>query len=81
VYCEEKNRLMKEHADAVTHYVRLVEKRHDGYDALSEAERSSLAAEIGTARGAIDDRRIALDKHICEHGCSTTAPETCSKVG
>jgi hypothetical protein len=67
-YCEEKHRLIRAHADAVHLYVEL----HYGGRALTDGYGSSLAADIKTARGAMNAQRKALDTHTCEHGCTTS---------
>jgi hypothetical protein len=72
-FCEEKNRLMLAHSEAVNHYVSLVARRHDGFATLSERERTSLAEQIDVVRGEIDDHRDALDAHASKHGCATAA--------
>ena len=78
-YCEEKNRLIRAHAEAVDRYVGLVARRHDGFDMLTDGERHSLVADIKIIRKTIDAQRDALDGHTAQHGCRTSpAPDDLS---
>jgi hypothetical protein len=70
-YCQEKNRLIAAHAEAVNDYFDGDAKHHDWNDLLTSCEPSSVQPNVEAALLALAAHRAALDTHISTHGCST----------
>jgi hypothetical protein len=74
-YCQQKNRLIAAHAEAVNEYLDAAAKGHQWDDLLISEEPSSVEPEVTAARVALDVHRNALDTHTREHGCGTSPVE------
>ena len=67
--CEDKARLMEEYGLAADEYSRTVNMLRQSMGILPKAEYDQIRNFIEVARLRSETARLALDRHIRQHGC------------
>ena len=67
--CEEKVRLMSEYTTATSEFSRTLNTLYRDMGVLRKAEYDRIRGFIEKARTRSETARIALERHILQHGC------------
>jgi hypothetical protein len=67
--CEEKMRLRREHMAAKSDYSRAVTLLNERSGTMFKHDYDTIRMFAEKTKGAVERTRIALEKHIAEHGC------------
>ena len=67
--CAEKERLHRDYSVAVSDYQRAFAVMSERVGMLKKGEYENIRSYIEKAREKSEDARLALDRHIAEHGC------------
>jgi hypothetical protein len=69
ITCEEKARLLREHAAAESDYYRAIHVLSAALQSLSKLNSNELEDFAAGARKTVEDAWEAVERHTSEHGC------------
>jgi hypothetical protein len=67
--CEEQSKLLSAYRRAVGHYNTAVEAMEAASETVTKAEYHRMRGYVEQSRVISEEARIALDRHLSEHGC------------
>jgi hypothetical protein len=67
--CEEKTRLQRDHLATKSDYGRAVRLLNEQSGTMKKPDYDTIRAYVEKAKGSVERTRMALDKHVAEHGC------------
>jgi hypothetical protein len=67
--CEEKTRLLRDHLATQSDYGRAVTLLHEQSGTMFKRDYDAIRMFAEKAEEAVERTRVALERHIAEHGC------------